>query len=285
MITHTIQMEFIRQIHQLRTPLLDAFFLFLNFFDRQEFFFILIPILWIGYGWKSGIRLFYILFFSYLTNHALKEFFASPRPFHLDPSLGLIQLHEYGFPSGAAQNAVLLSGLFLFHSKNKWKWAIVSAYVLLISFSRIYLGVHFPTDILAGWFVGLVLLAIVLYLFPFVEKGLQKLPLPFPFLLSQLIPLLLLFFFNSRNMLLLAPVAMGLSLGVQISFISRIIPLPPKNNKDFALKASIAVIGAFVCYGLSSLIPGSHSIIGLFTRSLFLALWLSLGCSILFRKI
>lgn len=83
--SHSSELEIIRFIQEFRNPILDGFFKFLDFFDRQEFFFVLIPAVWLGKGWKWGLRLFYILFLSSLTNHALKEFFLSPRPFHYVP--------------------------------------------------------------------------------------------------------------------------------------------------------------------------------------------------------
>src|SRR5574342_1208746 len=97
------QLEFIRWLHEFRTPWLDSFFKFLGYFDRVEFLFVLIPAVWIGYHWEPGLRLFYILMLNSATNGAIKSVFTEPRPFHVDPTLGIIQVGGYGFPSGAAQ--------------------------------------------------------------------------------------------------------------------------------------------------------------------------------------
>ena len=197
--SHSSELEIIRFIQEFRSPILDGFFKFLDFFDRQEFLFTLIPTIWLGNGWKSGLRLFYILFLSYLANLALKEVFLSPRPFHIDPSVGIIHVQGYGFPSGAAQTVILLSGLLLNFWKSHSKWAVIFVYIGFVSFSRVYLGVHFPTDILAGWGVGLTLWALYTYVRPVLETQLEKLKPLSLFLLSQFIPCLLLFWQTSAS--------------------------------------------------------------------------------------
>lgn len=62
----------------------------------------------------------------------------------------------YGFPSSHAANAMALALIvvaFLTREK-KWLTALVFCWVLLVSYSRIYLGVHYPSDIVVGWCVG-----------------------------------------------------------------------------------------------------------------------------------
>src|SRR6476620_8472569 len=115
------QLEFIRYLRRAGNPFLDHWVQLLDYLDRQEFFFILIPIIWLGLGWKYGMRIFYLLALSHIVNKGLKVFFSLPRPFHLDPSVALLQVKGYGFPSGAAQTAILLSGLLLIYWKNRWK--------------------------------------------------------------------------------------------------------------------------------------------------------------------
>lgn len=62
----------------------------------------------------------------------------------------------YSFPSSHAANAMALALFVIFYLGEKKKWLITGMifWVLLVSYSRIYLGVHYPTDLLVGWLVG-----------------------------------------------------------------------------------------------------------------------------------
>ncbi|KKL18149.1 hypothetical protein LCGC14_2478390, partial [marine sediment metagenome] len=173
---YTFQLRIIEFVQQIRSPILDEFFKFLNLFDTPIFYLILFPLLWIGYSYRFGAKTFFILMISMIINDLLKNIFMQPRPYILDPSVGIIHvLSNYGLPSGASQVAVLLPLLLIEHFKKR-KWPIILGinYFFWISLSRLYLGVHFLTDIIVGWFVGLGLFLVYLYVFPHIEKMLKK---------------------------------------------------------------------------------------------------------------
>jgi undecaprenyl-diphosphatase len=61
----------------------------------------------------------------------------------------------YSFPSGHASNSVVLLLFFAFFAKcRRWSVVLMSVWVLLFAYSRIYLGVHYPFDIFVGFFMG-----------------------------------------------------------------------------------------------------------------------------------
>lgn len=279
---YSAELQIIQCIQQIRNPVFDAFFKFLDHFDRPEFFFALIPALWLGQGWKTGLRIFYILFLSSLANHTLKEIFISPRPFYIDSNLGLIHVGGYGFPSGAAQTVMLLSGILLTYWKNPWKWCIAFSYILFISFSRVYLGVHFPTDILGGWIVGIALWVLYVYVRPPIERQLEKLSSPYLFLLSQLIPLLLLFWQNYSATSVCA-MGMGMGVGLLINHACGWCLPSSSTKKESVLRAFIGIAGTFFCYSFITNLPIPHIPLAIFFQFFVLGLWVATGGLLLCR--
>lgn len=92
-----------------------------------------------------------------LLNAGLKQVFAAPRP-DLLPHLDIVR--SYSFPSGHAAGNMVLFGALALLAKRRWATAAAIVIILSVGISRIWLGVHWPGDVLAGWIVGLGWLAL-----------------------------------------------------------------------------------------------------------------------------
>lgn len=84
----------------------------------------------------------------------------------LDPDAGLydIKAQGYSFPSGHSTNGVSVYGSLARRLKKRWMKILAVVLPLLIGFSRVTVGAHYPTDVLAGWGLGLVIIFLVPYL-------------------------------------------------------------------------------------------------------------------------
>lgn len=92
----------------------------------------------------------------------LKNLIEAPRPYWIDPSIfGYVIEKGYGMPSGhSLVSIVVLGWLWLRHPRSLSLTLGATTILILIGLSRVFLGVHYPSQIIAGWFVGAILLCI-----------------------------------------------------------------------------------------------------------------------------
>lgn len=89
---------------------------------------------------------------SALLNVATKQFFARERPALWE---SIAPETSYSFPSAHAMGSATLAWVLLLLAwRTRWRWPVtigMAAFAVMVAFSRVYLGVHYPSDILAGW--------------------------------------------------------------------------------------------------------------------------------------
>lgn len=163
-------MDFLRFIAQYRTPEADLLFQGITYLAQEVF--VIAIICWLF--WCSNKKLAYTLGFSYFLSglliQALKITFRIPRPWILDPSFGAVSsalagATGYSFPSGHTQSITALFGTLALHAKKRYQKLLCTAVIVLVGFSRMYLGVHTPKDVLTSFFlsIGCTILCYILF--------------------------------------------------------------------------------------------------------------------------
>jgi undecaprenyl-diphosphatase len=115
---------------------------------------------------RATILLATDLAMALMLNSFLKDVFHRPRP---QPFFGIPPPHTYSFPSGHALFSICFYGMLaaLLSTRLKsqfWRvvvWIFAGLLVLAISFSRVYLGVHYVSDVLGGWAIALAWISVL----------------------------------------------------------------------------------------------------------------------------
>jgi len=271
-----------QQIH----PGLHVFFRSFTFLGQPQFYVLMLPLLLWCVDVRLGVRVGVFLLLSSQLNSVLKDLFHQPRPSDFDPSLQLAWFEGYGLPSGHAQFVVVFWGAIAAWAHRRWLWVLVALLAALVGFSRVYLGVHFPQDVVAGWAIGGLSLALYLAVQGGLERRLAQLELRWQILLAAGVPLALFVSSPGKSV----ATAMGTLAGAAVGFAlsRRYIPFSPAG--PMWQRALRFVVGAAVVvpiYAALEVVPiaeGSWPYL-VFRLSCFvmLGLWGTLGAPWLFK--
>ena len=130
-----------------------------------------------GYGWRLrlGMTLILAIVFADAMTAAAKDAFASPRPNGVDARVqafsafesGLpmtsgtsVPADDFGFPSGHVATTTAWAVGLAWSGRKSWQFGMAATWVALMALSRMYLGRHFPADVLGGIIVGISALAL-----------------------------------------------------------------------------------------------------------------------------
>lgn len=205
--------EVLISIQDSRTSLGDAFFKLITGLGDEQAYIVLFSLVYWCVSKPLGRGLTFCYLCSGWLNMQLKTMFAIPRP----DGEQIVRLIEKpatpSFPSGHAQG-VAVSWFYLAKKTGfTWLWAAAIILSILVGYSRMYLGVHFPQDIIAGWLIGLIFLAIWFGLENRVSRILERIPALCQGLLVVLVPVVLAVFNPTEHVTAIAGSIAGLGLG------------------------------------------------------------------------
>ena len=170
-------MEFLYLLEGIRTPFLDTVFSLITHLGSELVFMVLAVVMFWCVNKSQGLYLLSVGCFGTTVNQFLKITCRVPRPWVRDPDFTIVESARadatgYSFPSGHTQNSVGTFGCLAMGAKKNWARILFIALAVLTAFSRMYLGVHTPSDVLVSAVIALVM---VLAMYP-LFRGLEEKP-------------------------------------------------------------------------------------------------------------
>jgi membrane-associated phospholipid phosphatase len=158
-------METVYLVQSVAAPWLDTLMTWITDLGSEEAYVALMVVAYLAVDARAGRAIGIALMVSFLLNQYAKGWFDTPRPFELDASVIRTQRAVdgalgAGFPSGHAQSATTFWGLAAVLARRGWFTAFAVVLVALVAFSRLYLGVHVPADVVGGLLIGVVVVVL-----------------------------------------------------------------------------------------------------------------------------
>jgi len=145
--------QFIQNMGDWLTPLMK-FFTWLGY---PQAYMIIIAVIYWSFDRKLGLRLAVFLTVVASLNSLLKQALHAPRPYWYKPDItAILPSNGFGMPSGHAQGSIVWLYAAFCLKKNRY-WFLAAGVAFLVGLSRVYLGVHFPSQVLMGWMTGILL--------------------------------------------------------------------------------------------------------------------------------
>lgn len=209
---YELGLQIIRAVQTVKSEPLTLFMKAVSFLSDPIAYALFLPFIFLCIDEKRGMRLIMSVFFSASINSGIKNALKIPRPYELDPSVGLDTVHGYSKPSGHSQASAAFWPYFthLFCRKvnptddvtgtkngqrptlrRPLKLLLAIGLPLLIGFSRVYLGVHYPSDVLIGWILGFLISSALIFFGSLLDRLINRLPRSFKILVIALTSALL----------------------------------------------------------------------------------------------
>lgn len=157
-------MEFLYLLEKIRVPVLNEFLLAITALGEETAFLMIGLIVFWCIGKRQGYYLMTVGLAGTVASQLMKIVCRVPRPWVRDSNFTILEdareaAGGYSFPSGHTQTAVGTFGSIAAFTRKKWIAAICVVLAILVGFSRMYIGVHTPADVLVGALLSAVLIA------------------------------------------------------------------------------------------------------------------------------
>jgi membrane-associated phospholipid phosphatase len=294
----------IQSLQAFGNPVLDTLFKGITFVGDEKFALLVVPFLYWALDKALALRMGFLYLGSAYVNTVLKAVFAVPRPSATAVRV-IAPAEGYSFPSGHAQTTTTVWGYLATQVRKAWFWAVTTVLIVLVGLSRVYLGVHYPQDVIVGTVIGLVLVAVYNWLLGSYagrirsrtsrhsaknaerssgERGTEyRLSLPAKLALAFAVPLLLLALHAEPDTGSSMGTLLGLGVGVTLEGEwVRFSSAGPWSKRIVRFLAGLIVLLGLY-FGLKAVLP--EGLLFRVVRYALIGLWASLGAPWMFLRL
>ncbi|MEW6233046.1 MAG: phosphatase PAP2 family protein [Chloroflexota bacterium] len=271
------QIGLILWLQSFASPTVDRFWGLVTQAGSEEFFLLTMPVVYWCVDAALGLKFGLIFLASAFLNGVFKDTLQLPRPPREQVRVLLEETGGgFGFPSGHAQNATVFWG-FLASQFRRRLWLVAAAILIpAVGISRIYLGLHWPTDALGGIVIGLAILWLGLRAFSALTPVGRVASIYFQFILALVAPVVAFGLYSTDTSARITGIALGLGLGYlgQVRWLGGFPIQGPLWQQ--AVKVTVGVSAAFaIRVAVKPLLPDDLAFH--FLRYALVGCWVALG--------
>ena len=275
-----MQIEIIKSIQSITSPFWDVIFQLITMTGEETFYIIVASTIFWCINKKFGYKLGFALLTGTIVNTAVKDIVNSARPIGITGvrSLRLETATGQSFPSGHTQGSTTFWVSFMLKTKKKWIYVVGILAIMLVGFSRMYLGVHYPVDIIGGLAIGFIWTLISNYIFEYANK--TKKPW---ILMIIIVPMLIgLIYIRQKTYYAISGTVLGFYIGYIVE--TQYIKFDVRSTKVKQLIKFFLGMGILITLkGLIKVIL-PISIYSDFFRYALVGLWITVGAPHIFKR-
>lgn len=265
----SVQVEIIKFIQSFSSDFLDVFFEFITLFGEETILVLLAAFVFLSVDKNKGYKLIFTIASGTCFNALIKNIVKFERPIGIE---GIVSKRVetatgYSFPSGHTQATSTFWSSLALITKNKSLYIFSAILIILVAVSRLYLGVHWPTDVIFGALFGFLWALIISKVFDYIQKNkCYKLLIG-----SSLVFVILTILLGDNDFYKSAGLLLGLSIGyvIEDKYVNLSIEMSKRNK---SITYVILVVGLLIIKSVLKLIFPQTLIFSMI-RYFFVGFW------------